>query len=271
MTAVAEPSTASGALAPENLAAVAALSSLRAAYPYVAEVTAAEAYGYGVRNRRPTREFSDAARARQDELLRAERDGRNQSARAGIKLSATGRAPARAELLDAQVHAQTTVVDQCWIISSTLAARTSMLAWGPPYLAGDDPWSVATGYLAVTIRLTSAGLAVRVARELDYADADIRRLVGLNTVRIPLPGDRQCPACGRNALKVDITSAEDRDWTIACRADCLCTGTQCACGRPFRQPGQHHLWAASHFATRWGNLRTLRRLAEAQTRARRTP
>lgn len=259
----------------ENLAAVAALSSLRDAYPRLADVIEAEAYGTK-RARQPMVRLSTTVLEANGELVRDERDGRALSARNGIRLSAPIAAPVRARLLDAQNNAHTVAIDQCWIASSVLQYRHAMLAWGPPRLSNEagyraDPWEMAMGYLAVAVRLVPPAYAEASSWALRKADALIRSAAGLNDVRIPLPGHPDCPVCFRTGLKIDITSPDQRDWTIACRADCLCIGTQCVCGRPGRSPGQRHLWQADQFATRFAaglDLRTLRRLAASQVRAR---
>lgn len=262
-------------LAPENLAAVAALSSLRDAYPRLRDVIEGEAYG-ARQARKPVVRLSPAALAAQDQLVRAEREGRAYSARAGIKLSAPGsRAPVRPALVDAQEHAHMVVIDQCWIASSSLERRHPMLSWGPPRLSDEaagyraDPWHLAVSYLAVAAHLLTPTYAAALAKALTPVDRQIRNAAGLADIRIPLPGHPDCPACGRAALRIDITSPNDRDWTVTCRPDCLCTGSQCACGRPGRTPGQRHMWPAAQFGARYGTIRTLRRLADAQARARR--
>lgn len=67
----------------------------------------------------------------------------------------------------------------------------------------------------------------RVARVLDEA----RRITA------------RCPACGQLELWADVTSTDERDWSIACRNPlCECRGPGCGCGRPVRYQGRRHRW-----------------------------
>lgn len=252
---------------PETVAAIAALSSLRAAYPYLAEIAETEAYG-GRQASVPRTPMSAAAKTRTDELLRTERAYRDWMQLKGIQrdVAGSGLLPVRPALLDAEQLAETTVIDQAWIVASALRQTETWLA-SPTPLRGPVSWNPACTYLGVAIFDIAPALAVTVAQELTVADRAVRIACGLADVRIPIPGHPDCPACGRRTLRIDVTNPDDRHWTIACRADCFCLGSQCSCGRPGRKIGQAHLWSAVHFAT--GRIRTLRRLANSQARARR--
>lgn len=255
---------------PGVVAAVAALSSLRDAYPYL--VTVAEAEAYGLRrdrtsgNRPP---IGARAKERNDELLRTERAERVHADRLGIRQSGASASPIRPALLDAELLATSTVRDQAWIVGSALRRLDT---WLSPVanLTGNAGWTQASTYLAVHIHDVDDALAGRAAVELGTADRAVRSACGLADVRIPIPGSPECPCCGRRALRIDVTSPEQRDWTVACRPDCLCRGQACACKRPGRRIAQIHRWSALHFGSHFGLLRTLHRLAQVQQRAARS-
>jgi hypothetical protein len=97
--------------------------------------------------------------------------------------------------------------------------------------------------------------AQRAARALERADAAVRAALGIGPDRRLLPGDPPCPACGRTTLRAEVSSLDERDWTISCATDCRCTGVQCTCRRPGRTPDDPHLWPVEEYAATFGELR----------------
>jgi hypothetical protein len=261
-------------LAPDHLAAIAALSSLRDAYPWLAVVLEAEAYGQPRRPSTPQQPPSLRSLRAHDELLRLEKSERIYADRAGIKQTGASAAPIRLALIDAEQLATTTVIDQAWIVATALRHLDQWLR--PSQNLISPTWNTATTYLGFSLHdlarpeLGTAGTAIATAAAAELAKADraVRSACSLGDVRIPLPGGHPCPRCQRRSLRIDITSAEQANWTIACRVDCLCLGEQCECQRHGRRFGQVHVWPAEQLAIRLGftSLRTLRRLAEAQAR-----
>lgn len=263
-------------LAPEHLAAIAALSDLRDAYPWLKVVMEAEAYGQQRRrdsgNQPPPSLRSLRAH---DELLRVEKLERIHADRLGIKQAGASAAPLRLALLDAELLARNAVTDQAWLVATALRHIDQWLR--PSQNLITPTWTTATTWLAFSLHdlarpelgTTGATIAASAAGELEQAARTVRSACGLGDVRMPLPGSHRCPRCNRRSLRIDITSAEQRDWTIACRTDCLCLGEACECRRHGRRFGQVHVWPAEQLAIRLGftSLRTLRRLAESQQRA----
>lgn len=250
---------------PETVAAVAALSGLRASYPLLATVAETEAWG-GRSTPRPRSPMSEAAKERNDEQLRTERAERLYADRRGIRQSGNTHSPIRPALLDAELLAETTVVDQAWIAASALRQAETWLAGPRPY-RGALGFDAAVTYLAVAIWDIQPATAANAAVELAGADRAVRAATGLADIRIPIPGNPTCLACGRRALRIDVTPADDRAWTVACRPDCVCWGTQCGCRRRGRDVGQVHIWTAEQAGLSLGLLRAFRRLDDSRRRA----
>lgn len=252
---------------PGVVAAVAALSSLRDAHPYLVEVAEAEAWG-GRRARMPSTPIGARAQERTDERLRTEKAYRRYMEIKGIRqhVTGTGTEPIRPALLDAELLAVDAVTDQAWICASSLRQADTWLI-SPTPRTGALTFAHAADYLAGALHDVDDDTAAAAAIELAYADGAVRQACGLADVRIPIPGTPECPCCYRRALRIDITSPEQRDWTVACRPDCLCRGEACACRRPGRRIAQIHVWSALHYGSHFGQLRTLHRLARVQERA----
>jgi hypothetical protein len=243
---------------PHQLAAIAALSALRHAHPLLAAQARAEAYSSPIPRRTRTVAPSERQQAARAVLLRSERGDRVHGARAGLAPAGASPAPVRAALLDAQVAAETLIGMLCWDVADLLRHQP------PPYVDARrahirySTFDARCAYLASGVRWVPPAQADRIARQLARADRTVRAVLGIGPDRRPLPGDRVCPACGQTTLRAEISSPDERDWTIAClppTGRCECLGSQCSCRRPGREPGLAHIWPAEEYAANFGALR----------------
>lgn len=236
---------------PHTLAAVTALNSLRASYPRLADLVEAEAFQrHDVRPRStPRRDVGERVRERENALLREERADRVHGARQRLAPAGASPAPIRAALLDAQIRAQVTLEMLCWDVAELV--RTDAQA-GTVRYAG---WESRCDYLVDLLVELPPAQAARVARQIVRVDQAVRSAAGIGPDRRRLPGDPPCPACGRDTLRVEVSALDERDWTVTCAPDCRCTGHQCACKRPDREPGLPHLWPLEEYAANHAELR----------------
>jgi hypothetical protein len=204
---------------PNQLHALAALWSLRAARRVLDQVAADEA-------RQIMLEVLQAADGLRSPLYSGGRGtGGHGDPVAGAALGSTG--PVRANR-----YAQ-------------LAERTTgTLTWLAGQLAGDlgrghpDPAALLTQLVSSLQPVTAANLD-RWAGDLDQR---IRTALALHPDQWPLLGNPDCPACHVRQLYAQTSAPITREWTVICRAGCICTGPGCTCGMPMLAAGVRHVW-----------------------------
>jgi hypothetical protein len=237
-----------------HLAAIAALHSLNQAYPHLTDLAEAEAYTLPTPRRQHLRHRDDRAIAAEAAQLRQERADRIHSQRHNLR-QVHAPAPIRAALIDAQIRAHITLEAVCWDVAELLRVQP------PPYVDARaahirySQWDTRVAYLTNALRLVAPAAAERAARQLQRADTAVRDALGIGPDRRLLPGDPPCPACGRQTLRAEVSSLDERDWTITCAPDCHCVGAQCTCKRPERAPDNPHLWPVEEYANNFGELR----------------
>jgi hypothetical protein len=215
---------------PNNLAATAALNSLRTAWPWLDDVEDATVHV-------PTNRAADTQRPARERPAGTDRTERRHTG------AGASPAPLRVAVADTRALALRTITDCAWLCSSALStikgAPSYLGAWtGAPGTGGR--WDIVTGYLGEAIPHITPELARTVGRDLERADRAVRRAAGEGPDHRPVHAP--CPACGRRGtLTIDLNGN-----TIACtNTRCSCTGVDCGCKRPGRQPGQRHLWPAT--------------------------
>lgn len=125
-----------------------------------------------------------------------------------------------------------------------LADRTTgTLTWLARKLNAAGPGDPLGRLLAAVPDLRPAP-AAHLQRWILEADHDVRKALGINADRQPLPGAR-CPSCGLRRLEAQ-TSADNRaHWTVICTAGEVCAGNACTCGMPVKAAGVTHIWDAT--------------------------
>jgi hypothetical protein len=239
---------------PHNLAAVAALWSLRAASRYLDAHREAAAYTAATPAPAPVRQRSLGALGAWDTLLRQERAERAAAAAAGLKPSAGLRAPVSPALLDLHQEIASALTDATILIAH-VHRRHPLLAWSVEWhtviravfhIRRDPRWT----YLSVALPATPAAIAAVVARQLSRVDTRIRTLCQVGPDQVPIAAAPRCPACGERRLRLQVSSPDPARWTVVCtHPDCLCrgpgqpgAGDACPCTMPERATGVRHIW-----------------------------
>lgn len=227
---------------PQQLHAVAALWSLRAASRYLDAHREAAAYTAATPTPSPVRQRSLRALGAFDTLLRQERAERAAAAAAGLKPSAGLRAPISPGLLDAAANVAQATADARTLLGHV--HRTQPLHG--PWPAAPDPW----GRLALDLVDAPPGVAAELTRLLDAADRHARTLCQVGPDWLPLATGPRCPTCGERRLRLQASAPEWRWRTVTCtNPACLCTGPgqpgagdACPCTMPERAVGVRHIW-----------------------------
>jgi hypothetical protein len=240
---------------PHNLAALAALHSLREAYGWLTEVIEAEAGGAPA-PRSSGAPLDKRAQQRRDALIQQERSERENYTRRGLTDATAGMGaspmPARAALLDARANAEQRVDEVIGLVSYDVRTHR-LLAWTDHWRTiWPDWWQCRTRWMLVALNGASPYAAQEAARTIGRADATIR--TALDVTATQRPCGVLCPACGGYSLVWEGPVNDPSQWTVTCTLrDCRCTGSNCPCGidpkvggAPHRWPGETALsWAVS--------------------------
>lgn len=224
---------------PNNIIAGAALSSLREAWGWLPDLIDSSA-------RIPRTPATPNAGQRLARARQAAAELADKPALIGAKPTGGTPAPLRVAAVDAQTFALTTVTEAAYDAQSELRSCHGLKFGGPWTMPlGETRWTFTCEFLAGSIPHLHPDTATRVGRNLDTADRAIRNLAGVG--RTLRPVHVPCPTCGRlGTLQAETSDPNPERWTFACNGSrCRCTGIDCPCRRPGRQPGQRHVWPAS--------------------------
>lgn len=202
------------------------------------------------RTRHRQRHLSDTARTQLDRQAAAERTDRHALLTSGRIPTGATTAPTNINALDAREKVASDIDHAAWVLASQLRDRVL-----PPYRAGQPAYRPDGRSTDRRFRTAIDWISLNAPRlqdsDRDTINTTYRALVDADTharaVAGAGPDNRrlaaECPACGRRALVWNTDSTDHREWHVTCVTPrCRCSGRDCRCKLPDRQPGMVHLW-----------------------------